>query len=285
MRYFCAVAGTGSFTRAAEREHVAQPSLSQQVNKLEHELGAKLFDRLARRVRLTAFGEAFLPRAQGILREISEARCQIQEMSGMKTGKVSVGVIATVAPYLLPNHLAAFLHEHPRIQVTVVEDLTAVLMNRLHEGNLDMAVVALPVAGTEVICQKLLTEPLALAVPENHRLASHKSVSLADIKTDPFLLLKEGHCFRDTAISACLRARIAPNVVFESGQFATILGMVAAGIGVSVVPEMAIQPVQGCRFIPLKDERAFRKIGLVRLKNHFQTRAERTFVEYLVGRL
>jgi LysR family hydrogen peroxide-inducible transcriptional activator len=280
LRYFCAVARTGNFTRAAEQENVAQPSLSQQILKLEAELGARLFDRLGRTVRLTRFGETFLRRAQAILRELGEARSEIQEMAGVEAGEVVLGAIATVAPYFLPQPLATFSRRHPNIRVRIVEDITPVLLARLHEDSIDLALVALPLPGPELVCEELFCEPLRVVVPSRHRLAKHKVISLNQIEGDRFLLLKEGHCFRQTTIAACRRARLTPNVVFESGQFATILGMVAAGMGVSVVPEMAVQPGKGCKFIPVADERAQRRIGLVRLRSHFQTRAELALMEH-----
>jgi LysR family transcriptional regulator, hydrogen peroxide-inducible genes activator len=280
LRYFCAVARTGNFTRAAEHEHVAQPSLSQQILKLEDELGARLFDRLGRRARLTPFGEVLLPRAQTILQELGEARSQVQALAGLESGQLVVGAIMTIAPYFLPPRLAGFSTRYPNIRLSIVEDTTAVLLNRLHEGSLDIALVALPVRGSELERVELMWEPLRLVVPVKHPLASQKSVSFKQIGREPFLLLKEGHCFRDTTIAACRHARLNPNVVFESGQFASILGMVAAGAGVSVVPEMAVEPRDGCTFLPLA-ERLGRRIGLVRLKNHFQTRIEKTFVDYL----
>jgi len=281
LRYFCAVARTGNFTRAAEQEHVAQPSLSQQILKLEDELGAKLFDRLGRKAGLTQFGEAFLLRAQRILRELSEAKCEIQELAGGNKGTLTLGSIPTIAPYFLPARLALFSRQYPDIQVSVVEDITSVLLARLHEGKIDMALVALPIAGDGLVCTELAREPLYAVIPENHPLANSASISLRDIQDAPFILLKDGHCFRDTAVAACRRARLRPNVVFESGHFSTILAMVGAGMGLSIVPEMAMESRPGCCFVRLSDDRSYRRIGLVCLKNHFQTHSQRALVECL----
>jgi len=281
LRYFCAVARTGNFTRAAEQEHVAQPSLSQQILKLEDELGAKLFDRLGRKAMLTQFGEAFLLRAQRILRELSEAKCEIQELAGGNKGALVLGTIPTIAPYFLPLRLALFARQYPDVQVSVVEEITSVLLTRLHEGKIDIALVALPVHGDGLVCTELTREPLYAVLPENHPLANSASISLRDIQDAPFILLKDGHCFRDTAVAACRRARLRPNVVFESGHFATVLAMVSAGMGLSIVPEMAVEKRPGCRFLPLSDDRSYRRIGLVHLKNHFQTHSQRALVECL----
>lgn len=280
LRYFCAAARTGNFTRAAEQEHVAQPSLSQQILKLEEELGAKLFDRLGRRAALTQFGTAFLPRAQAILRELGAARCEIQEMAGSEAGQVRLGAIATIAPYLLPDVLSSFCLHHPDIELHMVEDITTTLVAKLRDGSLDLALLAGPISGQDLIYEDILSEPLYLAVPDKHWIARRKSVALAEIENEPFLLLKEGHCFRETTISACRRARFRPNVVFESGQFATVLGMVDAGVGVSVIPEMAIEKRSRCKFVRIKDRLAYRRLGFVYLKHHFQTKAQRTVIEY-----
>jgi LysR family hydrogen peroxide-inducible transcriptional activator len=281
LRYFCAVAKAGNFTRAAEQEHVSQPSLSQQVLKLEDELSARLFDRLGRTVRLTSFGETFLPRAEAILRQLNQAKLEIEEMAGVEKGRVTVGTIPTVAPYFLPSRLSSFARRHPQIQVSVVEDITPVLLERLQEGRIDLALLALPVPGDHFSSQELLREPLYLVVPRNHRFAGEARVHLSQIKDESFLLLKEGHCFRENTLAACGRARLQPNVVFESGQFATLLAMVAAGAGISVVPAMAVEPREGCRFIPLADADAQRRVGIVRLKQHFRSRAQRAFIEHL----
>jgi LysR family transcriptional regulator, hydrogen peroxide-inducible genes activator len=283
LRYFCAVARNGTFTRAAQAERVAQPSLSQQILKLEAELGAKLFDRLSKSARLTPFGAAFLPKADRILRELSEAKTEILEMTGKDKGEVSVGAIPTVAPYLLPPVLSSFSRQHPGIVIHVIEDTTPVLLDRLHAGNVDLIIAALPLDGIELVSLKLLREPFFLVVPDSHPLARRKAIRLEEVSNESrFLLLKEGHCFRDSTIEACRKSRITPNVVFESGQFATILAMVSAGMGISAIPSMAVQSAKGCRFIRIGNGEAARTLGAAMLSRHFQSRAQKVFLQHLL---
>jgi LysR family transcriptional regulator, hydrogen peroxide-inducible genes activator len=283
LRYFCAVAHHGTFTRASEVEHVAQPSLSQQVAKLEAELGARLFDRLPRSAKLTVFGKAFLPKAEQILRELEAAKTELQEMSGNDRGDVSVGIIPTIAAYLLPRLLDGFSLRHPQITVKIFEDITSVLLQRLHAGTLDIAIVALPIAGNELESEGLFEEKMYAVLPEKHRRASRPSISLAELNREPFLLLKEGHCFRDSVIAACRQSKMSPSVVFESGQFATILAMVSAGMGVSAVPAMAVQPHPGCKFVAISGKHSTRKVGIVTSRHHFQSRAQRLLMNQMRG--
>ncbi len=272
LRYFCAVARHGTFTRASAAENVAQPSLSQQVLKLEAELGSRLFDRLPRSAGLTIFGKAFLPKAQRILRELGEAKAEMLEMAGEEKGDVTLGVIPTISTYLLARILTGFSQRHRDVNTRVVEDITSLLMERLHQGSVDMALVALPVPGDKVSSVELFDESFYAVMPEKHPLAARETIRLSDLSKEPFLLLKEGHCFRDSVISACRRSRMKPNVVFESGQFATILAMVSAGM----------QQVPGCRYVRIADKRSMRKIGLIKLKHHFETRAQRVLWSHIV---
>jgi LysR family transcriptional regulator, hydrogen peroxide-inducible genes activator len=283
LRYFCAVARNGTFTRASEVEHVTQPSLSQQILKLEAELGARLFDRLPRSARLTVFGRTFLPKAERILRELGDAKTEMLEMAGHEKGDVVLAVIPTVASYLLPRVLTGFSQQHPQVAVKVIEDITHTLMERLRQGSADMAVVALPVPGDDLSCLELFEEGFFAVVPQGHPRARQKTVSLADLRNEPFLLLKEGHCFRDSLIAACRQSKVKPNVVFESGHFATILAMVSAGMGVSAVPAMAVQEVPGCRYIRISGNRSVRRIGLVKLRHHFETRAQSVLWKHVVS--
>jgi len=282
LRYFRAVARHGTFTRASEIEHVAQPSLSKQILKLEAELGAPLFDRLPRSARLTAFGRAFLPKAERILSELEDAKTEILEMGGEERGDVVLGVIPTIASYLLPRLLTSFSRRHRRVTVKVVEDITTELLSRLRNGSVDVAIVALPIPGDDMSCQQLFEEGFYAVLPEEHPRARQSSIRMSELKNDPFLLLKEGHCFRDSLIAACRQSKMTPNVVFESGQFATILAMVSAGMGVSAVPAMAVQTMPGCQYVKIADRNGTRKIGMIRLRQHFETRAQRVLWEEIV---
>jgi len=281
LRYFCAVARHGTFTRASEVEHVAQPSLSQQILKLEAELGARLFDRLPRSAKLTVFGKAFLPKAERILRDLEEAKTELRDMSGNEKGEVVLGIIPTIAAYLLPRLLNNFSERHPQITIKIFEDITPTLLQRMHEGTIDIAVAALPIGGNDLACEELFEEKFYAVLPEKHRSASRTSISLTELNKEPFLLLKEGHCFRDSVIAACHRSKMSPSVVFESGQFATILAMVSAGMGVSAVPAMAVQPQPGCKFIPISGKHSTRKVGIVTSRHHYQSRAQRLLMKQM----
>ena len=281
LRYFCAVAETGSFSRAAEHSHVAQPSLSQQILKLEDELGARLFDRLGRSVRLTDVGKAFLPRARAVLRELEAAKGDVVERKDSVAGSLTVGVIPTIAPYYLPPKLSSFTRQFPQARVTVVEEITPVLLDRLRASTVDVAILALPIRGHEFDTFALLTERLFAALPKKHSLAGRRSLALKDLRKEPFLLLRDGHCFRDTAVAACDRARVSPQVIFESGQFSSILSMVGTGMGVSIVPEMAIEKTAPCRYVRVADGEATRTVGATVLRGRSLTRLHQAFLAHL----
>ena len=281
LRYFCAVAETNSFSRAAVQTHVSQPSLSQQILKLEDELGARLFDRLGRSVRLTELGKTFLPRARAVLRELEAAKGDVNERKDSVGGSLTIGVIPTIAPYLLPRHLSFFTRQFPQARLSVVEEITPVLLERLRASSVDIAILALPIRGNEFETFPLLTEHLFAALPKQHKLARRNSLSLADLRTEPFLLLRDGHCFRDTAVAACDRARLNPQIIFESGQFSSILSMVGTGMGVSIVPEMAIDKRQACHYVRIADRQATRTIGAVVLRGRSLTRVHMAFLSRL----
>ena len=281
LRYFCAVAETGSFSRAAEQSHVSQPSLSQQIMKLEDELGARLFDRLGRSVRLTDTGRTFLPRARGVLRELEAAKGDVVEHKDSVGGSVTIGVIPTVAPYLLPPYLTSFSRKFPQAHVTVVEDITPMLLERVRAGTVDVAILALPIRGHEFEVTPLLTERLFAALPVKHKLAGRRSLSLKDLRAEPFLLLRDGHCFRDNAVAACDRARVNPQIIFESGQFSSLLSMVGAGMGVSIVPQMAMDKAAACKFVKIADASASRTIGALVLRGRSLSRAHVGLLEHL----
>src|SRR5580658_1415882 len=284
LRYVCAVAETGNFSRAAERCQIAQPSLSQQVLKLEKDLGAKLFDRLGRSVRLTEAGRVFIPHARAILERMEMARSSVAAKNADLCGSVAVGVIPTVAPYLMPSYTAAFAKKYPDAKLRIVEETTSVLVESLRDLSIDVAILALPLRHKELEFFPIRTEPLFAALTKDHPRASAESLALKDLRGESFVMLRDGHCFRDLSIGACTRARITPNIAFESGQFRSLLGMVAAGVGVSLVPEMAIDRSVGCRYVRLSDAQATRTVVAALLRGRSFNRVQQAFVSGIKGR-
>lgn len=278
LRYVCAIAETGSFSRAAERCQVAQPSLSQQVLKLEEDLGAKLFDRLGRSVRPTEAGRAFLLHARAVLNLIDAARSSVAGKSADVSGSVAVGVIPTIAPYLMPRFTAAFTRKYPEAKLRILEETTPVLIENLRNLSIDIAILALPLRHKDLELFPLRTEPLFAVLPNDHPSAHAKSLALKDLRGAPFVMLRDGHCFRDLSIAACSHARIRPRIAFESDQFRSLFGMVAAGVGVSLVPEMAIDRNAGCRYVRLSDARATRTIVAAVLRGRSFNRVQQAFL-------
>jgi LysR family transcriptional regulator, hydrogen peroxide-inducible genes activator len=281
LRYICAIADTGSFSRAAEHCHVAQPSLSQQISKLEDELGTRLFDRLGRSIRLTDAGRAFLPHARAVLHQTELARSEVDGRRRDARGTVTVGVIPTIAPYFMPKRIAAFARRYPDATLRIVEETTPVLVESLRSLAIEFAVLSLPLRHRDFDVAPLLTERLYAALPPDHPRAAASSLSIRELRDDRFVLLRDSHCFRGIALDACMRARLDPRIAFESGQFSSLLGMVAAGVGVTLVPEMAIDRAAGCRFVPVSDAQASRTIAVARLRGRSFSRVQQAFLHHL----
>lgn len=239
LRYVAAVARTGNFSRAAELCHVSQPSLSQQIQKLERELGEALFVRRRRDSSLTPMGERFLPRAERVLRELEEALREAREIHALEQGEVVVGVLPTIAPYVLPEAAAAFSKKYPGITVTILEETTTRLLELTAQQEIDFAIASLPIPDDRMEVRMLFTEELLLALPRNHRLARGKQVSVEDLGSESFVLMKEGHCLGDQVLRFCERHDFRPRVRSRSAQIETMLALVEAGQGISLIPAMA----------------------------------------------
>src|SRR5580704_4790686 len=278
LRYVCAIADTGNFSRAAERCKIAQPSLSQQVQKLEDDLGVKLFDRLGRSIRLTEAGRAFIPRARAILEQMDAARTSAADKNADLRGSVTVGVIPTVAPYRMPGYAASFAKKFPDAKLRIIEETTSVLVEGLRDLSIDVAILALPLRHKDLELFPIRTEPLFAVLKKNDPRALAESLSLKELRGEAFVMLRDGHCFRDLSIDTCARARVTPNIAFESGQFSSVLGMVAAGVGVSLIPEMAIDRNVGCRYVRISDARATRTIVAAVVRGRSFNRVQETFV-------
>ncbi len=239
LRYTVAVARAGNFSRAAEQCRVAQPSLSQQIQKLEDELGERLFDRLKTGVKLTPAGELFLQRAVRILEETETARREMRDAHSLARGTMNIGVLPTIAPYFLPPIIARFSAEFPGIEVVVHEDTTARLLKLATGCEIDLAVLSLPIADPAFETRTLFTEDLLVALPPGHPFATKRTLRAADLETERFILMKEGHCLGDQVLSFCTRREISPKVSCRSAQIETVQALVEAGLGISLIPAMA----------------------------------------------
>ncbi|MCI0540130.1 MAG: LysR family transcriptional regulator [Verrucomicrobiales bacterium] len=281
LRYFVAVAEEGNFSRAAARVRVAQPSLSQQIQKLEAEVGQRLFDRLPRTVVLTEAGQRFLGFAQKILTGIADAKRCLDECDGEVIGRLAIGAIPTIAPYILPRLLQEFRKSHPRVTVEVVEDVTEHLARGMEDGDLDLALVSTCRAGPNVHRQPLGKEPLLVALPARHRLAQRAGIAWRDLKPEKFLVLHEMHCLSRQVARLCTAHAVRPEVVLQGAQLCTVVGLVAAGLGVSLVPQMMVrhEKESGCVFLPLAGTAPERELNWIRNPQRYQSKASAALTE------
>ncbi|HET9870011.1 MAG TPA: LysR family transcriptional regulator [bacterium] len=261
LRYFLAVSQTGRFTAAAQACHVSQPSLSIQVAKLEGELGGALFERGRKGARLTARGEAFLPRARAILDQMEAAQEDAAALSGLRLGKVALGCMPTTGAHLLPPILTAFKKAHPTIQVQLKEESSPDLAQGLEQGEIELAILDEAGLRPSLGHQAVLTEELLLALPPKHPLAGKKALALKQVAPDPFILMKTGHGFRQITLELYRKEGLEPRVVFESGGIETVQALVAAGLGISLVPRMVAR-FPGVAYAALSSPKAQRTLSL-----------------------
>lgn len=280
LEYFCALARMGSFTKAAEDLGIAQPSLSEQIARLEQGLGAALFERLNRRIELTPLGEAILGKAQALLEDAAALADRFEQAREGVHGPLRVGAIPTILPYFLAPLLKGFTERCRDVDLHVREGTTAELVDQVLDGMLDVAVVSLPVEGSGLVMKELFRDALYLAVPEGHPLAPAEKVQLRRVSEERLVILKDGHCLRDETLAVCSRARARFAGQFEADQFLTIFELIRAGFGVSIVPEMARSLSAGCKLIEI-DPKASRRVGYIRLQRRYLSKAMEAFTEHL----
>ena len=264
FRYFEALAREGHFGRAAEVCAISQPALSMQIKELEETLGADLFERNARQLRLTGFGEGFAIRVREVLRSVDELSDFARSAEGEFLSQLRIGVIPTIAPYLLPKIIGNLTHEYPSLDIQIRETQTEKLIQELEEGRLDTAILALPISESSFAETELFKEEFVLVRnSEDEAKPVPDSNSLREMR---LLLLEEGHCFRDQALSFCNIRSGLPREGLEGSSLSTLVQMVGAGIGVTLIPEMAVPvetksaPVSIARF---KNPKPQRTVGMI----------------------
>jgi LysR family transcriptional regulator, hydrogen peroxide-inducible genes activator len=239
LRYLVAVADLRHFGRAAARCFVSQPTLSAQLKKLEQTLGVQLIERAPNAVALTAVGEEVVARARRMLEASDEVVELARSHQDPLAGRLRVALLPTIGPYLLPQVAPAIRRALPRLQLHLYEYQTTAMIEKLHAGELDLGILALPVELDGLESRELYREEFLLAIPERHRLASHERVRIADLRDEPVLLLEEGHCLRDQALEVCSRVGVRDSQDFRATSLETLRQMVAAGAGVTLLPELA----------------------------------------------
>ena len=238
LQYFVAIVETGGFSRAAERCNVAQPSLSQQIIKLEQELGRPLFDRLGRSVALTETGHALLPRARRILAEVQEVERGLLKDIESGQGRLAVGAIPTIAPFLLPQVIEQFSQRFPGAELSVHEDFTENLIVGLIAGKLDVGIMSLPIQHKQIVAEDLFSEPLLVASPRNHELIKRSEITTRELSDFPFIAINEIHCLGEQIQSFCIQQSVEIDIVCHTSQLVTVQNCVALGLGISLVPQM-----------------------------------------------
>ncbi|HEX9494819.1 MAG TPA: LysR substrate-binding domain-containing protein [Candidatus Limnocylindria bacterium] len=282
LRYFVAVADTGTFTAAARDLHVAQPSISKQVRKLEAELGAVLLERGKAGIALTDAGEILLPWAKRVLADVDGARSEVAGLATLERGRLSVGATPSVSTVLLPRVLATFHSSHPGVTLSVIEAGSRDLVDRLASGELDLAMVILPVPREELFeTIPLLREELVLAVSKRHPLATRKTVRVSELRGVPLVMFRDGYDLRSATIAACEQAGFHPTFAIEGAEMDGVLRMAAAGVGVAVVPRMVVETGGPLVAIRLTQPTPTRSVGVAFRRDRHHSRAADAFVAQL----
>ena len=281
LRYYLAVAELGSFSKAATRCHVSQPALSVQMQKLEVRIGKLLLNRNHRRIVPTEAGLILVRRAKEILAQVENAKCEIRNSGGIQTGKVSTGVLPTIAPYFLTHVLGSFIEQCPKTQVVVHENTINQSLQLIESGKLDLGIVSLPIRDNGFETETLFSEELLLALHPRHPLSKKRQIFTDDLRSEKFILLQEDHCLGNQVTGFSNEHDFHPRIVFECGQVATVQSLVEAGIGISLIPKMAIKPTPTLIYRQLESPRPRRTIAVVTRGKRQQKTAVQEFLKHL----
>ena len=242
LQYFVKLADLKHFSKAADACFVSQPTLSTQIKKLEEELGVQLVERAPKMVMLTPVGEEIAERARLVLSDIEQIRTVARRSSNPADGVLRLGLFPTLAPYYLPHVVPSVRERYPNLRLQLAEEKTEDILRMLRQGQLDAGVLALPVSGDGMEVAVLFEEPFVLALPGDHPLANSDRVTMRDLRGAELLLLEEGHCLRDHALEVCALADAHERVDFHATSMETLRQMVAAEVGITLMPLLAVKP-------------------------------------------
>lgn len=284
LNYVIQIASEKNFSRAAEKLHIAQPSLSQQLSKLEQEIGVLLFRRTTNSVELTQAGQVFVHKSQAILDAVEQLKQEMDDMAQMRRGRLVVGTLPLTGSHILPLVLPVFGEQYPQIEVVLVEETTAKLEQLTASGGTDLSLLSLPLIDNSLAWEPFLEEEICLAVPPQHPLSLREgSISISELDKEPFIGLKRGQGFRQITVELCEQSGFTPQIVFESSNMETIQSLVAGGMGIAFVPQMLTR-VKGSDFMPVYlplSSKPTRTLVVASRKGRYLSKAAEAFIRTL----
>lgn len=284
LEYFIVLCQELHFTRAAEKLRIAQPSLSQQIRLLEHEVGMPLFDRIGKKNILTDAGKTLLHHSYNVFHEISQARAAISELQGLERGTLKIGSLLTVVNYLLPPTIIGFHNTYPNVELSVQGLRTGDIYKGLLQNELDLGIVFLPIEHEDLEAIPIYEENLALAVSINHPFAHKEFVTLQILNDTPSILLPENYFLRQVVNEQCRSMNFTPKPVLEMTTMESIIQMVSKGVGVTILPKAYLDYIDNpqIKTIPIQDPVITTQIGIAYRKNKHLCAASRVFMEQLI---
>lgn len=283
LEYFMAVCRELHFTRAAEKLGIAQPSLSQQIRLLEHEIGTPLFDRVGKRTVITEAGKTLLHHSYNVFHELAQANAAISEIRGLSRGSLKIGALLTVVNYLLPPTVMEFHRKYPKVELSVLGLRTGDIIEKLLNNELDLGIVYLPLEQEELVTVPLCEASLALAAPKEHPITKEPYVTLNILKEVPSILLPDSYSLRQLLNQKCLELRFTPQPILEMSTMESIIHMVANGMGVTVLPKAYLDHINHpkVQIVPISNPEITSQIGVIYRKNKYLCAASRVFIEQL----
>ena len=282
LRYLLTVAERGSFSKAALHCYISQSALSEQIQKLEDEVGTTLLNRSRRIIVPTEAGRIFISHAKQVMTELARARQEIMGLDDNNSGKVALGILPTIAPYLLPQILESFTVRCSEIEVNIHEDMTGHLLQLIEAGQADLGIMCSPIKESGFEIEELFSEELVVALPTGHQLAKKSSLQLKDLHSEQFILMQDGHCLGDQVLNFFHRHDFRPHISVRSGQLATIQSLIGVGLGISLIPRMATACTkERICYRPLESLRPRRTIAIIWRSRRPVKKAAQEFLNHL----
>lgn len=282
LEYFQTVAKLQHMTLAAEDLRITQPALSRSILRLESEMGVPLFDRQGRSIVLNRYGRSFLNHVNNILFEYEESKREIQDMIDPDKGEISLGFLHTLGVSYIPDLINGFVKEHPDISFQLHQNGTNAILNQLVKGEIDLCMLSLNENIPQIEWNYLWSEELVIIVPSDHHLAKNKYIELEQIANEPLVSFKEGYSIRKTIDDLLKKADITTRITFEGEEVHTIIGLVAAGLGVAFIPDTKGINQKGIKLLHVKSDECKRDIGIAKVKGRYISPAVSKFWQYVI---